>query len=47
MRGDRNKLVAYKTIMTRETRKKRIDTGIKKNTYYNFSPLQNEIEYAY
>ena len=33
--------------MTREERKKRIDIGIKKNTYNNFSPLQNEIECAY
>ena len=33
--------------MTREARKKRIDTGIKKNTYNNFYPLQNEIECDY
>ena len=39
--------VAYKTIMTREARKKRIDIGTKKNTYNNFSPLQNEVECAY
>ena len=39
--------VAYKTIMTREARKKRIDIGTKKNTYKNFSPLQNEVECAY
>ena len=39
--------VAYKTIMTKEARKQRIETGIKKNTYNNFSPLQNEMECAY
>ena len=39
--------VAYKTIMTREARKKRIDIGTKKNTYNKFSPLQNEVECAY
>ena len=33
--------------MTREARKKRIDTEIKKNTYKKISPLQNEIECAY
>ena len=33
--------------MTREERKKRNETGIKKNTYNKFSPLQNEIEYFY
>ena len=33
--------------MTREARKQRNETGIKKNTYNNFSPLQNEIECAY
>ena len=33
--------------MTRETRKQRNETGIKKNTYNNFSPLQNEIECSY
>ena len=33
--------------MTREARKKIIDTGVKKNTYNKFSPLQNEIECAY
>ena len=35
--------VAYKTIMTREARKKRIDIETKMNTYNNFSPLQNEV----
>ena len=44
---DKYKLVAYKTIMKREARKKRIDIETKKNTYNNFSPLQNEVEYAY
>jgi hypothetical protein len=39
--------VAYKTIMTRESRKKRIELETKKNTYNNFSPLQNEVECAY
>ena len=39
--------VAYKTIMTREERKKRVDIGTNKNTYNNFSPLQNEVECAY
>ena len=39
--------VAYKTIMTKEARKKRIDTGVKKNTYKKISPLKNEIECAY
>ena len=39
--------VAYKTIMTREERKQRNETGIKKNNYKNFSALQNEIECAY
>ena len=33
--------------MTKEARKQRNQTGIKKNTYNNFSPLQNEIECAY
>jgi len=33
--------------MTREARKKRLDTEPKKNTYNNFSPLQNEVECAY
>ena len=33
--------------MTREERNQRNETGIKKNTYKNFSPLQNEIECAY
>ena len=33
--------------MTREVRKKINETGIKKNTYNNFSPLQNEIECSY
>ena len=39
--------VAYKTIMTREARKQRNETGIKKNTYNNFSPLQDEIECSF
>ena len=39
--------VAYKTIMAREARKKIIDSGIKKNTYNKFYPLQNEIECPY
>jgi hypothetical protein len=39
--------VAYKTIMTRESRKKRIELKTKKNTYNNFSPLQDEVECAY
>jgi hypothetical protein len=39
--------VAYKTIMTRESRKKRIELETKKNTYNNFYPLQNEVECAY
>ena len=33
--------------MTREDRKQRNRTRIKKNTYNKFSPLQNEIECAY
>jgi hypothetical protein len=33
--------------MTRESRKKRIELETKKNTYNNFSPLQNEVECAY
>ena len=33
--------------MTREARKQRNETEIKKNMYNNFSPLQNEIECAY
>ena len=33
--------------MTREARKKRMDIESKKNTYNNFSPLQNEVECAY
>ena len=33
--------------MTREARKEKNETGIKKNTYNHFSPLQNEIECAY
>ena len=36
-----------KTIMTREARKKRNETGIKKNTYNNFYPHKNEIECSY
>ena len=36
--------VAYKTIMTRETRNQRNVTGIMKRTYNNFSALENEIE---
>ena len=39
--------VAYKTIMTREARKKRIDIETKKNAYNKFSPLLNEVECAY
>jgi hypothetical protein len=39
--------VAYKTIMTRESRKKRTELETKKNTYNNFSPLQNEVECDY
>ena len=39
--------VAYKTIMTREAMKKRMDIEPKRNTYNNFSPLQNEVECAY
>ena len=39
--------VAYKTIITREERKKKIDIEAKKNTYNNFSPLLNEVECAY
>ena len=33
--------------MTREARKQRNETGINKNTYNNFSPIQNEIECSY
>ena len=33
--------------MRREAIKQRNETGIKKNTYNNFYPLQNEIECAY
>ena len=36
--------VAYKTIMTREARNQRNVTGVKKSSYNNFSPLENEIE---
>src|ERR1700722_5044336 len=36
--------VAYKTIMTRETKKQRRITGIMKRTYNNFYALENEIE---
>eukprot|EP00253_Pinus_taeda_P013040 PITA_13040 len=36
--------VAYKTIMTREAKKKRSMTGIMKRTYNNFYALENEIE---
>ena len=32
--------LAYKTIMTREARKKINETGVKKNYYNKFSPLQ-------
>ena len=39
--------VAYKTIMTREARKIRMNDEPKKNTYNNFSPLQNEVECTY
>jgi hypothetical protein len=33
--------------MKRESRKKRIELKTKKNTYNNFSPLQDEVECAY
>ena len=39
--------VAYKTTMTREAREKRMNIEPKKNTYNNFSPLQNEVECTY
>ena len=33
--------------MTREARKKINETGLKKNTYNNFSPLQDEIKCSF
>lgn len=39
--------VSYKNIMTREARKKRSVTGIKKSSYNNFSPLEDEIECSF
>lgn len=39
--------VAYKTIITREARKQRNETEVKKNTYNNFSPLIDEIECSF
>jgi len=35
--------VAYNTIMTREAQNQRNVTGIKRSSYNNFSPLENEI----
>jgi len=35
---------SYKTIMTREGRNQRSVTRIKKSSYNNFSPLENEVE---
>ena len=39
--------VAYKTIMTREARKQRNETGVKKKSYNIFSPLIDEIEFSF
>eukprot|EP00253_Pinus_taeda_P036618 PITA_36618 len=39
--------VSYKTIMTREARNQRSVTGIKKSSYNNFSPLEDEIESSF
>ena len=39
--------VAYKTIMTREARNQRSIIGIKKISYNNFSPLEDEIECSF
>jgi len=38
--------VAYKIIMTREARNQRSVTGIKKSSYDNFSPLENEVKFS-
>ena len=36
--------ISYKTIMTREAQNQMNVTEIKRSSYNNFSPLQNEIE---
>jgi len=39
--------VAYKTIMTREAQNQRSVRGIKKSSYNNFSPLEDETECSF
>jgi len=39
--------VPYKTIMTREARNQRSVIGIKKSSYNNFSPIEDEIECSF